>query len=363
MAYRMFVRSEVMRLDRPRLRFAPIAGVLASAIAIVCAAPQSKAVVAISSSISVDAVSVPLDPRNPAQNAIGDFTYAGGLQLSSRQTKQLHGLSDLDVTGTDRLTAVGDIGVLFEARLVLDRTGALAGLTDTRLSPLTGEDGKPLSSKSDADAEGVALFPNGDRLVSFERRDRIWLYPAGGGPPHAVPSPKTTFPFNGGMEALDLDPEAGADAYVVGGEISGDTWTCRLSSTECVKGPRVDKPLEFGLSAIKRLPGMRTAYLLRAFDPLRGQRVSLRIVRDGKIVDRMDLTTPMTVDNFEGLAAVPQPDGAIRFYLISDDNASASQRTLLLAFDWRGSSESGGRPEQRYVFNDHSNGARAGTAR
>jgi hypothetical protein len=43
----------------------------------------------------------------------------------------------------------------------------------------------------------------------------------------------------------------------------------------------------------------------------------------------------LTVDNLEGVAAVPRPGGVTRFYLVSDDNASPQQRTLLLAFDWR----------------------------
>jgi hypothetical protein len=80
---------------------------------------------------------------------------------------------------------------------------------------------------------------------------------------------------------------------------------------------------------------MRTVYLLRAFDLARGVRVSLQIFRSGQMVARMDMALPMTVDNFEGLAAVPRPDGGVRFYLISDDNALPVQRTLLLAFDWR----------------------------
>jgi len=63
--------------------------------------------------------------------------------------------------------------------------------------------------------------------------------------------------------------------------------------------------------------------------------VSLQIVDAGKIVAHMDVAAPLSVDNFEGLGVVQRPDGGFRFYLISDDNASASQRTLLLAFDWR----------------------------
>ena len=66
---------------------------------------------------------MPLNPQIPSEMAIGDFRYAGGLQLTSRQTDRLHGLSDLIVTGTDRLTAVGDKGILLDARLVLDEAG------------------------------------------------------------------------------------------------------------------------------------------------------------------------------------------------------------------------------------------------
>ena len=302
----------------------------------VFAAPQSSPVAPISSGpISVDTVPVPLNSRNPSETAIGEFLYAGGLVLTSSQTDRLHGLSDLEVAGTDRLTAVGDMGILLDARLVLDRGERLVGLADVRLTRLTGEDGKPLSDKADADAEGLALLPNGDRLVSFERRDRIWLYPAAGGPPRPVPMPGVSFPLNSGLEALAADPEAGADAYLVGAEVSGDTWTCHLLSTPCIKGPTVDKPEGFSLVAVRRLPGMQTVYLLRAFDAARGLRISLQIRRSTDMVARMDLAPPMTEDNFEGVAAVPRPDGGVRFYLISDDNGSTTQRTLLLAFDWR----------------------------
>jgi hypothetical protein len=319
------------------LRLAPclMAAAIVSAIACVSTGPRSNPVAPTSiGPISIDVVAVPLNPQNPSDTAIGDFRYAGGLALTSRQTDRLHGLSALLVTAAGRLTALGDEGVLLDARLILDEAERLVGVTDARLTLLTGEDGEPLSDKADADAEGLALLPSGDRLVSFERRDRIWLYPAPGGLPRPVPMPGVSFPPNGGMEALAADPEAGPDAYVVGAEISGDTWTCRLRSPSCIKGPTVDKPEEFGLVAIRRLSGGHTIYLLRAFDAARGNRSSLQIFRATTMVARMDMAPPMTVDNFEGLAAVTRPDGGVRLYLISDDNARADQRTLLLAFDW-----------------------------
>jgi hypothetical protein len=259
--------------------------VVVSSIAGVWAAPQSSPVAPISTGpISIDAVPVPLYPQNAPELAIGDFLYAGGLQLTSRQTDRLHGLSDLLVTGTDRLTAVGDEGILLDARLIFDGAERLVGITDARLMLLTGEDGKTLPGKEETDAEGLAQLPSGDLLVSFERRHRIWLYPAAGGPPHRAPAPEVPFPPNGGMEALAADPEAGVDAYTVGAEATGDTWTCRLSSTPCIKGPSVDKLQEFGLVAISRLPGMQTAYLLRAFDAARGNRITLKILRSTTLV-------------------------------------------------------------------------------
>ena len=310
-------------------------GTIIVAIAGVSAVPQStRSSPIVGGPIVIDAVPVVLNPQNPSATAIGDFVYAGGLSLTSRDTNQLHGLSDLDVTGTDRLTAVSDFGNVLDVRVVLDKDEQLVGVADARLALLTGENGQPLAGKGNADAEGLALLTGGDRLVSFERRHRIGLYPATGGPPRAVPAPKVNFPGNGGMEALAADPEAAADAYVVGAE-TGETWTCRLSSVDCIRGPSVEKPKDFSLTALKRLPGMRTVYLLRASDGKRGRRASLQIVHDASIVARLDIAPPMTVDNFEGIAAVPRAAGGIRFYLLSDDNASASQRTLLLAFDYR----------------------------
>jgi hypothetical protein len=136
------------------------------------------------------------------------------------------------------------------------------------------------------------------------------------------------------MEALAAVPDAGADAYMVGAENTGETWTCRVT-TRCVSGPTLEKPREFGLVAMNRIADGVTAYLLRAYDPLRRTRITLKIVRDSTEIARMDMASPLTVDNFEGIASVAGADGRYRLYLLSDDNGSDAQRTLLLAFDWR----------------------------
>jgi len=320
------------------IRAGRTSGLIAIAALAACApgpAPLPRAPLPAGPGIVIKAEAEPLNPSDPTRERLGDFAYAGGLQLSSDQTSRLHGLSDLKVAPNGRLWSVSDDGGdLLQARLALDVAGRLVGVTDAQLGVLTDEGGKPLQGKFESDAEGLAVMPNGDRLVSFERHHRIWLYPAAGGAPHAVPAPDEAFPENEGMEALAALPAAGPDAYVVGAESTGHTWTCRLSGG-CAAGYAVEVPSGAGLVAAAPLPDGRIAWLIRAWSPLTGVRVTLT-VRDarGAEVDRMTLAPPLSVDNFEGLAALPAADGRIRFYLISDDNFAPNQRTLLFAFDW-----------------------------
>ena len=264
---------------------------------------------------------------------LGDFRFAGGIAIRSRDTDQMHELSDLVMMSGDRFIAVGDAGTRLDARLLLDAAGRLTGVTNAVLTPLIGLDGAPVRG-DDRDAEGMALLPNGDLLVSFEGNHRVWRYPKTGD--RALPAawPRVSFPINEGMEAITEHPDAGDDAYLVGAEGTGETWSCRVSGG-CVKDRTVDKPTEFGLVAMTSLPGGLIAYLLRAYDPIQLSRITLKIMRGGTVVSRMDLAPPLTVDNFEGLASWAGTDGRRRFYLISDDNDRSSQRTLLFAFDWQ----------------------------
>lgn len=309
----------------------------AMVIALASCAPETAALperpVPAGAGVTLTVEAVPLNPNAPGQLQIGEFTYAGGVALTSADTSRLHGLSDLVVGDDGVVTAISDEGDLLQAKLALDAQGRLVGLADGRLSALPGLDGKPLQSKAQADAEGMTVLPNGDRLVSFERESRIWLYPAAGGPPRVAPSPDADFPNNGGMEALAADPASGPDAYVVGGEDGGQTWTCRLSAG-CTDGPAIEKPAEFGLVSMGRLRDGTHAHLLRAWDPLRGSRIVLTIAAPDGRQGRLELARPFTVDNYEGLALAPIK-GGWRVYLLSDDNFQSSQRTLLSAFDWR----------------------------
>lgn len=282
------------------------------------------------------------------------FTYAGGVHLTSSDTARLHGLSDLKVWPDGRLLAVGDQGDLLEARVVLDPAGRLAGLDRATLRPVLDEQGRQVTSLGarEYDAEGVAEFADGGRVIAFEQHDRILYYPPGGGPARPAPQPRPSFAFNSGMEALAALPQAGRDAYLIGVEGTGEVFLCRLAAACTPRGAVDVEGLD--LTALAPLADGRTAYLLRNYIPGLGNRIVLKVVAaDGSTFDRLELKRPRTVENFEGLAAVPIA-GGYRFYMVSDDNFSEGQRTLLVAYDWRRVPEQKGRPCGRPLRNDTS---------
>ena len=290
-------------------------------------------------SIRIVAKPLPLNPSDPKQDRVGDFVFVGALQLTTPDTDLLGGLSDLKIGLGDALVSESDQGGLLQANIVLGPDGKLVGLDHAKMSMLKGMDGRPLPDKTEADAEGVAVWPNGDLMVSFEHDHRIWIYPAAGGPPHAVPRPQISMPPNAGMEGLALAPKEGADAYWVGIE-SGSIWLCYLAGA-CVQTPgQFPPPFGYRLPALFEMDDGDLVVEHHHWDPLTGNHLTIDVIdnpatnKTPNVKAELKLGPPLTLDNIEGVAVVERPGGVHRFYLVSDDNFQTSQRTLLMAFDW-----------------------------
>jgi hypothetical protein len=311
---------------------------IAALTAMACASPPVQPPQENVELVRLEVRSVPLDPQDPGKRAIGSFVYAGGLEISGVSSTLVAELSDLRVDAASRLLAVSDRGHFFEAQMLFDQAQRLSGLTDARVIPLRDEQGERLTDAR-ADAEGLDLLPNGDRLVSFERDHRVWIYRPDGSSPRPATAPQAAFPPNEGMEAIASYPIGGADAYLVGSE-GGGIWHCRVSVACQETGFGAVVPAGLGLTALAAYGGDgRFALLSRAYDPVLGVRISVRLIvpsgpLDGRVLDEMTMAMPLTIDNFEGIAVVPRGDDGIRIFLLSDDNGSAAQRTYLLAFDW-----------------------------
>lgn len=259
--------------------------------------------------------------------------FAGGVEIIAPRGDRLHGLSDLKLAGGDIL-AVTDAGDLVRARLVLDRRGRLAGLTELRLRALSGEDGRAFPTKSDGDAESLAITADGELLVGFEQRPRLWSY----GPleqMHARPVARAVPPVspgNEGLEALAAGP-TGVRAAAEGGGV----WDCSAERCVEVSAPPVTPPAgsDWRVTGLDRDAARDGWFMVeRLYRAPFDMRARLRRLdaSGGRGPVLVSLSLPSTTDNFEGVAAVAGAS-ATRLYILSDDNDSPRQRTLLLAFD------------------------------
>lgn len=278
--------------------------------------------------------------------------FAGGLELVLDEASPLHSLSDLKLTEDGGFVSVTDAGDLVRGRLVLDARGRLVGVGELAYRRLTLLDGSPIVDKADGDAEGLAITHDGEVLISFERRHRIWnygsidrLHPA----PAALPHPDFAFTLNDGMEAIattgerlcgDSELERSMSrrrlCLRVAGE-SGGVWECWPDAcVERLPPPAIPLPDgEYRITGMDRDPGGGWFVVQRLYRPPVDARAQVRrMAEDGSLGPVLvELKLPGVTDNFEGVAAVAHADGA-RLYILSDDNGSDMQRTLLLAFDF-----------------------------
>ncbi|MES1198816.1 MAG: esterase-like activity of phytase family protein [Pseudomonadota bacterium] len=286
-------------------------------------------------------------PAAPGAARVGALTFRGGLELHSSDPG-FGGWSGLDVLEDGRVIAISDTGVWLSARLVLDDAGALVGLAEPRMAAMRDEHGDVFPDKISADAEDVTQMPDGRFAVSFEQTQTIRIYDLNRDGPFgaAQPGPRLAeterLPPNEGLEALTTD---GSGAFVVGaehGERRGHMiWIAPFGGqTPVAPAAYLRMGMGYGLAGFDRLPDGDYVALERFYAPVIGVRIRLeRIARaslaTGTAAAReiAYLAPPLAIDNFEGVASVPKADGGVRLYLISDDNFSSRQRTLLYAFD------------------------------
>lgn len=211
------------------------------------------------------------------------------------------------------------------------------------LARMQASDARPYPRKSDADAEGL-VYLDGLALVSFERRFRIEGFDLRGCGAAARAALIAGLPDthddqriddNQGPEALFVSPDGHLGFGYEGmlglsplGRVMQDgsaEWT----------GLAAPSPPAHGLVGREEIlmpdGQTRTLELFRAWDPVQGNRIRLSWGPDPE--QSVDLGLPLLTDNFEGLAAEARPDGALRIWIVSDDNFSARQRTLLYVFD------------------------------
>ncbi|MAE45066.1 MAG: hypothetical protein CMF63_08895 [Magnetovibrio sp.] len=286
---------------------------------------------------------IPLNPENPRQTTIGAFVYRGGLHLRSADGR-FGGFSALAVSEDgERLTALTDRGHRLSLRLVYGASGDLSGIGGGDLAPLNDLDGNPLSGKRNGDAEAMAEDPGGGFVAAFKRRHRLWRYRPGEAAATELLPPRQLrqAPGNGGVEALArladgrllvLTEGLSADGGVVGWTGgNGEPWSSLTYETGGGFSP----------TAAAALPGGDVIVLERRFSLIEGFAIRVMLVDKTALqpealargAEIALIEPPLGVDNFEGLAVRRADSGETLLYMISDDNFSALQRTLLMMFE------------------------------
>lgn len=285
------------------------------------------------------------------ETRFGALEFLGGLQVVSPNA-DFGSLSGIDFMPDGTLVAVADTGFWFTARLIEDN-GRPTGLTNATLTPMRGLDGKPPARKIDADAEGLRLVTSDGKtnaLVSFEQTSSVRNF---AGPDFAAAKPtRVRLPKfvsglrrNQGLEAIAVAPAESplAGSTVVIAERSLDERGNHRGFV--LSGPKagaftIRNKDEFDVSDAAFLPNGDLLVLERRFSfsggfAARIRRLAGDAIRPGALVDGTDVLLAdggYQIDNLEGLAVRVMPDGRTLLTLVSDDNGTFLQRTLILQF-------------------------------
>ena len=289
------------------------------------------------------------EPRDPSRQRFGQLDFRGGIELTSPY-KEFGGVSAIRVAGDGaHFISLTDKGRWLRGRISYDGARP-AGVVDAEMAPILGPDGKPLASRRWFDTESIAE-DGGILYVGIERVEQIVRFDYGRdgllarGQPIAVPPGFKKLPFNKSLECLvhvpkglplagtliavterGLDDNGNLQSFLIGGASPG-TFSVRRSD-------------EFDVSDCALLPGGELMVLERRFSFLRGiamriRRIPLAAIRPGALVDGPVVVFAdmgYEIDNMEGLSVHRSADGHTVLTLVSDDNFSPIQRTILLQF-------------------------------
>jgi hypothetical protein len=242
------------------------------------------------------------------------------------------------------------------ARLSYDASGDLAGLNSGEIAPMLDMQGRPMRGK-EGDAEGLTLEHQGDLYgpvaVSFERDVRIWRYDLSRG----LDAKPTNVPIGHWVDALHDNQQLEAvtlfkpDTLLTFAETKVKAGDDILGAMESYPGDGTAPATRmlsvvphdpFAITSVANAPDGGIYLLERRFSLIGGMGMELRHIPPAEIHEGARLNGEVladlsfqdaNIDNMEGIAVRRGAKGEIFLYIISDDNYSPLERTLLLMFE------------------------------
>lgn len=333
-----------------------LGGLAVAGIGALAPAPRARADLAGPVSLRLRTYPVTdLGAANRVDGLYGRLRFLGGLELQASHDA-FGGLSGVSIRdGGATMLAVSDNGYWVRAALERDADGRLVGAGEAVMAPLRGPNGDLLWRTGFYDSEALTIVGT-DAYVGIEVAQAVFRYDLGAGldghgtripVPDAVSDLVDAWSGNKGLEALVvLDPPsplAGALVAVAERARRGDdapTEGVVLTGSSAGATFLVARSEGFEITDLETLPGGDLLVLERRYTLLDGTAARIRRIAattivpdatlDGPVIFRADWTN--AIDNMEGLSARTGPGGETILTLISDDNYSILQRTLLLEF-------------------------------
>lgn len=264
-------------------------------------------------------------------------------------------VAELSALAWDRdegiLYAVSDGGRLFHLKPEFE-DGMLTGVAGLAGYPLREGDGTPLRGRR-ADSEGLALenADNGVRgdsrlVIVFERNPRLARYTPGGRLVDELPLPERLRSVanyasaNKSLESVARHPDFGwlvaperpmageAAGFIPVWNLGGTAWSYPLRNVPNASLVAMEVLPDGSLVTLERGHGLLYLPVITSIrrTSLKGAPVSLNPTTSAVF----DSSRGWRVDNFEGLTRLE----GLRFLLVSDDNESSMQKTLLLQIEF-----------------------------
>lgn len=302
--------------------------------------------------LDIDSKPIVFNPAKPSQVKFGKLRWVGGLELNA-DSHEFGGISGLNMTDTygKRFLMITDDGFWITGRIAYDK-GLPTGIEKARIGPLLKK-GKRLSIKNHDYPDAEATSVNKKKLlVSFEKDHRISEFAFS----HHMPGPwikDLTIPEeiqklerNAGLEAMTsikAGPYKGytlafaetfekPKGFIRGWLIHGDTY----------KTIQLERINNFCITDAEALPDGGVLILERFYNLIDGFKMRIRYLSPEEIVpDKpikgeilLSASNHYTIDNMEGITYHENEEGQRIITVMSDDNFSPIQRTLLLQFEW-----------------------------
>ena len=289
------------------------------------------------------------DHREPDRRRFGMLDFRGGLVLTS-PFKEFGGLSSINVASDGaNFIAATDRSWWLRGRIVYSGTRP-TGIAAAEMAPMLGPDGRTLAARRWYDTEAMARDGN-TVYVGIERVHRIVRFDFGKdglkakARPIEVPAAFRSFPSNGSVEALAFVPRGSGPlggtliAIAERGRDRGGDHLAFLIGGARPGAFTIKRKNDFDISDATVLPGGDLVIVERKFGWTTGlyirlRRLPLAEIKPGALVDGptlLEADLGQQVDNMEGIG-VHRAGGETVLTLISDNNFSGLQRTLLLQF-------------------------------